>query len=721
VTALEQEWQVLHGTLETWRKLPSVYMEDGLIEQAVHSTSKITAAERIAAAWRLESPLHETVPGTPRNHGLRLSGLRIGPLPALAGNFAHVKVLKLNDMQLNTDPSIFLESFTQLRSLTLTSNRLAGVPAIVERLPHLQHMDLGKNALVAHPQMFKVLRGHPTLRELLLDHSPMQLPQEAWADLASIPHLERLFIGATGTTLRAQDLAVLAKIPNLRVLDLGHNQITLDAEGVAALAGMSELRELYLDGNPLRMAPSLTSFEHLQTLNLSRCRLAAWPPGLEALMDVRPGLQLRRVDLSINDIDEVPPIAHTLFCQRRQGRFGRNHYRLNLSGNPLSERSIENLEMANLSVQMVRRRLPQDPARIAWLADCPTELRQRIEQSRQTDEARGFYAVLDRVVETADYRTDEPGVRQRMRDIARAVVAPQANDPLEGAQALRQQLFDIADDVDRTCGDGITLVLNQMETTLLAWRSAVSTRATGDAFFNPLVLVGERILRLALVDEWAVRIAAARAVRRQAMRNGAAEHLLPALDSLDTGLPAGVNEPGDEAEVRLVLRMALAEPLDLPPQPALTRYTEKVSTLTLQRVQQRVKSEATQSLLASWLVDQPFWLAYLRSHYVEAFQTVEQAWASAGTFLENTLHASGVPQAEGVTDSAFKVLEQSVPQVKWRHAQDPSSTALTDQRYFQAYARLLDEQRLALARLHHDLTVPLVERYSSLPTLETDT
>ena len=657
---LELEWQVLRASLQSWIRLPATFLDAGGVEQAVLQSSRESAAALIEAAWRRESSTYEAMyrNGYADGYSLDLSGLHIGPLPAVAARFEHIRSLRLENMHLSQDPSGFLGAFNGLRRLSLYNNQLRQVPVQIGRLNHIVHLDLGRNALEVSPSMFEALRQHPSIRGVTLDAAVPGLPEAALGDIASISQLEHLSLARNAIQLTSVGWDHLASMSRLRSLDLGSNQITLADQAQPYLRSLVWLRDLRLNNNPLRNAPSLLELESLEVLNLADCQISSWPEGLTILMSRTGGVNLRRVDLSRNNIVELPSLLNTGFVRGHNGVPGRMRHRLAITGNPLSAASLQNLRIAN---QEARNTVSRGES---WMLGCPAALRIRIEQSQLDLHTEGFYLAMARVAQTADYHVDPLGTRRRMWAVAEAIIEPAAHEVSVGWSDLRQHLFLLAEDATETCGDGISLLLNQFETSIHLWQTA----SEGE----PLRIVREceQSFRLALVDDCAVRIAQRRMNRRTALRANPLQQTLPALDPLDVMHDEDLNISVDEAEIRLVLRRAMALRLSLPPQPRNMLYTELVEEETLDRVQHYIEQQATFEALRAWLQDEVAWQAYLERTQAAQLEVFDQAWGVASIFFEEATAAEGpLPSVEGVPPAAFEALQRAAPQVRWRDEQ----------------------------------------------------
>lgn len=704
---LELEWQVLHVSLQAWAQVPASFMDAAGVEQVVQPASRLSAIRLIEATWRRESATYDVMG---RNnfadgYSLDLSGLEIGPLPAMAARFDHVRSLRLESMQMSQDPSAFIALFSGIRRLTLYNNRLQTLPSHIGRLAHLVHLDLGRNQLQVSTTLFAPLRGHPSLRGLSLDGAVPGLPEAALADIASLTRLEHLNLASNTLQLTEQGWGYLGSLAQLRGLDLGFNQIMLGEQAAAHLHLLTRLRDLRLNNNPLRHAPSLSELESLEVLNLADCQLDEWPDGLTALLSRGGRVNLRRVDLSRNNIVDVPSLQHSAFVRARNWLLGRVTHRFAINGNPLSEASLHHLRIANLEARSMALQLGN------WLLDCPPALRQRIEQSRLDPQTEGFYLAMTRVSETADYRVDPLGTRGRMWAVAEAIAEPATHEVPPGWTALRQHLFLLAQDATETCGDGISLLLNQFETSIHLWQTACENVP------QSVVLECERVFRLAMVDDCAVRIAQRRMNRRRALDAQPMQQPLPELDPLDMISDPDLGTSVDEAEIRLVLRRQLATRLSLPPQPQNMLYTELVEQTTLDRVAVYIETHVTFEALRGWLEDEVSWRFYLERTQAEQLEEFDQAWGFASIFFEEATAPEGpLPSVEGVPPAAFEALQRGMPQLRWR---DEYGAALRVQvnsgeynNLYQVLASVRDSARAALLQEFGDR---LLDEYCKLP------
>lgn len=118
------------------------------------------------------------------------------------------------------------------------------------------------------------------------------------AFLTSFTHVKHLaLIGCRLTELPG----AIGEMRQLTSLNLTGNNLKLTPPTSRMLSNLSALVTLDLRSNPLGAAPDVSGMPNLAELNLSNAQIEQWPLGLTALTG------LRRVDLSENRLQEVPP------------------------------------------------------------------------------------------------------------------------------------------------------------------------------------------------------------------------------------------------------------------------------------------------------------------------------------------------------------------------------------------------------------------------------
>jgi Leucine-rich repeat (LRR) protein len=140
----------------------------------------------------------------------------------------------------------------------------------------------------------------------------------------------RCFPRLKGLTIREYRLGALPesvfRMNQLQALVLPDCEITLTADTVMGLAGMEHLDFLDLAGNPLLLTPDVSQMPDMATLILDQTQISELPRGL---------LNLTRLDIAnLNDnaIFDLPSAIAELPAEVAE--------RINLRGNPLSQRSL---------------------------------------------------------------------------------------------------------------------------------------------------------------------------------------------------------------------------------------------------------------------------------------------------------------------------------------------------------------------------------------------
>lgn len=699
---LEQEYQVLHRELKAWRR------------RAPMDLRRHTAVRNIMTAWRRETTT------------LDLSGQRVGELPLIVADFSHVRHLRMSAMGLQDDPSFFLSVFPELLSLDLAGNRLTAIPAQVRSLPRLMTLDLDDNLLSPTPTVFDALVSHPTqaaLRYLSLRRSfatrvvggetlDNPLPAAALQTLARIPYLRELNLSSNALTLDDGACAALGQLQALDTLRLQRNHIRLTEAGRTALAGLSRLQTLDLNANPLNLPPVLDQMLSLRNLGLSDTGIDTWPPGLTQIFNRVPQV-IRIANLSGNEIVRVPVLAHSAMAQINLNLLNHGRPVLDLDNNPLSDLSYQRLQRAGL---FPRRRWTggalgpgQAVLNQRWLQGCDAGLKARIAADRGSEGAAAFYRVMDQVGRTAGYASHPAAYKRRMWAIMQALVPP-----VEGAEGdglgvvdLRQQLFDQATLIENTCGDGISVAIDDFETRVLAWQAASTAIDGGEAMLKPLLSLSRQLYKTALVDEHAVHITQARLARREALLAGDPAPALVPFDSIGE-LELRATVP-DEVEFRLRLRRLLQQRLGLRPQPEML-YTEQIGAATVGHVARAVLARATDSGLIDWLVDQPFWQLYLHKVYSERVDAISDFWAEVLNHFEEAQDAHSEFTGEvSRLPGLLQELARLAPKLDWQDEQgSPLKVTLSEQATLDLYGVIQDARRRALDALHRTLTQAVV-------------
>ncbi|WP_339478456.1 NEL-type E3 ubiquitin ligase domain-containing protein [Pseudomonas sp. RL_5y_Pfl2_73] len=262
------ELNMLHRDLDRWANTPA-WREVGRQRYVdVDPQARRALAERIKRCWRRQAPVVSAMDGSRVGYELRISQQYVGGLPDLTADFSHVVSLRLNDMGLTTaDSESFLASFSSLRWLDMTRNRLTHLPATLEAMKGLTKLDLGSNQIFLTPQSVVTLQSLTRLKVLNLEFNPLgSLP-----DFSFLSDLRGLYLKGTGISVWPSGLSELP----LDRLDLRDNQLTqvpdnlIDppAERARATARLNGVT--LLQGNPLSELTEQRLGDYWTNLSLS--------------------------------------------------------------------------------------------------------------------------------------------------------------------------------------------------------------------------------------------------------------------------------------------------------------------------------------------------------------------------------------------------------------------------------------------------------------------
>ncbi|KAI4497973.1 hypothetical protein M0802_006797 [Mischocyttarus mexicanus] len=321
-----------------------------------------------------------------RNHINRLSEGSFVDLPLLnrlylsrnliteifAGSFRRLPLLKTIDLNHNLIHRIHPEFFPRrssnvLEEMWLINNDLshvAEIRSILEALPRLLFLDVSYNQLEEIP--YGALRGHPTLERFHLDHNRLGFLQRE--TFISMPALRELRLRNNSLSnlleapfwnlpaLKGLDLSenyfrhieprLLSNLPNLRRLDLSGNSIGLIEP--ESFRNTPFLEHVNISGNALSILHPLT-FRHLNNLyelDVGWNRMLEIVPGLPRNIEhlhmpmnrivALPSIAsqdlslpvLRKLDLSANGIERIPPGALNELTDLRKLILGYNALRV---------------------------------------------------------------------------------------------------------------------------------------------------------------------------------------------------------------------------------------------------------------------------------------------------------------------------------------------------------------------------------------------------------
>lgn len=457
-------------------------------------------------------------------------------------------------------------------------------------------------------------------------------------------HVERLVLDGVGASaglnaflqnfknlrslsLRSNQLTrlplALSSMSRLVHLDLSDNLIHLTPESVTQLAGMTSLQSVNLAFNPnLTRAPDVSKLQHLEHLNLQGTGIKTWPSGASRL----PGL--RELDLRDNQIETLPEDVFNGHAVPNKGT--------NLHGNPLSVDTLKKVathqQKTDVSFGVIASEYrrsgvysPTEAQSSVWLAGLGSTETQRKrglwDSLRAYPESGGFFNVLARLSETADYKHLYNHFSQRVWNVLEVA----AED-----DRMRRSLFRLAQ-VGRFSADGYSALFSEMEVQVLFYR-AMAAALTGEASVEqPLITLLRGLFRLHEVEG----LALADINTRTGTRSPSYEHAL---------------------EISLAYRAGLAERLGLPAQPreVVSTWNVEVTQAALDRACQKVLTTERTSALLEWIITQRFWVEYLETLHLDRFLAVVDRSAQAFAQLEGQVELSRAVATErmnGVFDN----------------------------------------------------------------------
>ncbi len=602
VLRLETERRVLQTTLDEWV---------GASEGPFQRVARARTSDQLVNAWRRI--------GGRRRSVLNLQERDTGHLPVLTARFDHIRSLNMSRMNLQQMPSVFLECFPRLQSLSLDGNPLSIIPPDISALTGLHYVSLREAQLNSSNTMFEALRPLVSLQRLELQSNGLvSIPDAALETLATLPALSHLNLRYNPVSLTSEGLATLARLP-LQELDLSRTGLELDEAGAQVFSRFFRLQRLRLSGNHLRRFPELGNLVQLRHLELQRCGLSEWPAELTMLMNQNP-YQLRIVDLSRNQITELPDLAATRFGA---GLRANSHAAqgLNLYFNPLDAESIARLDVIGVEFEpeIAVQVQPDGP----WLRGATQAQRDLWHELFQNQGHAALRAMLDRLALSSEFRSNGPDVRRRVWSMLQ--LASQHTQ-------LREELLEIAADFPVTCGDAGADAFSTLETAVLVFQRSLEA-TTGERSAELLALY-KQLFRRHEVQRMADVLSLARTQRREALL---ADGVLTPLDPLDDISDAVLaSENVDDIEIRLALRQELAVVLDYPEPSSgmLFRVTAHLTPQTVERIGNAVRVRDTVINRQAWMVDESSWQRYLKQRYAEQFDNVSAVWAEGLEYLD---------------------------------------------------------------------------------------
>ena len=174
---------------------------------------------------------------------LNLNGWPVDALPPLAVDFRHVISLHLANTTCKI-PAVLLDTFTELRHLSLNTTQLTELPASIAKMPELTHLNLRNNQIVLTPESATILSAMTKLKSLVLTGNPLGRN----FSVQQMPNLQHLILRYTGLTTWPAGIQALS---HLQTLDLRNNAISHIPSEILTEPMASINRVTSLHDNPL--------------------------------------------------------------------------------------------------------------------------------------------------------------------------------------------------------------------------------------------------------------------------------------------------------------------------------------------------------------------------------------------------------------------------------------------------------------------------------------
>jgi hypothetical protein len=452
----------------------------------------------------------------------------------------------------------------------------------------------------------------------------------------------------------------VGKMRLLQTLRLSDNHIQLTPADVESLRNLTRLETLRLDNNPLGTLINVERMPRLSVLSLNNTGMEKWPEGIFSKRRPRSFfLDMQQTPLTqIPDViagsDQAFIVARTRLYSNSlsdANRIAYEDYRKSVGISPhIYYSKLANRELAKWPVSTDTIFSSEEHGLGAYRPEAWSDLAMEAE-------SEGFFAVIEKLRESADYRAG--GVpREQLADRVWQMIDAAYLDPV-----VRDDLFTMST-APTTCADAGAQLFNNMGIKVLVAQAYSYSTSAAD-LQTRLVTLAKGAARLERVNEIARADIASR-----------------------TGTP-------DEVEVHLAYETGLARRLDLPWQSDDMLY-QGVSGVTEEAVAQAystVVSREEGDGLVNAMLDQPFWIRYLHESHpgefknnetsfqekvvqLENLREVQQAWADGTTLaqaektllreqLKNLAHALSLPESvvftgDSMTDQTYERLYNDI-------------------------------------------------------------
>jgi hypothetical protein len=429
----------------------------------------------------------------------------------------------------------------------------------------------------------------------------------------------------------------------LKDLDLADNRIELTAESRQQLSALDQLRTLNLNGNPLSLPPDVGRMDHLTALHLAKTRINTWPEGLFNIGEVakqRPrSFMLDMREARINSLPEVTSGSSQAFILSRA--------RLDTSRLSNEDRLRLGKYRESTGLSLVQDYFPAAENEISHWQLFPRESidfspsgslsKYRNESWHDLmaePDSSGFFSVIRKQRESADYQTDQG--RRRLTQRVWEMVDAAAID-----SALREKLFEqIVSPQD--CEDLGAQLFNSLGIKVLVSK-AHNESTSPSQLEDSLVRLARSASRLNRVTDEA----------RVEYKNQELQNLI------DPRKPAP-----DEVEVHLAYETALAGRLDLPWQSEGMVYRPRAGVdadkidIAYRMIVKREQGDG----MINGMIDlyyENFWEEHLRSTHPDEYQTNDIFFAEKPGLLED-LRKAQAQWANATPETPLKELQRNL-------------------------------------------------------------
>ena len=241
---LKDEFSKLCKSLDAWVAEPPDWIsvsEHHIRHVRVEDKRRVALA--IKRCWQRLTRRIRLADGTELGHELKIDGISVGQLPALAADFSHVSSLQFKNLYLGNDFNLFLEHFPSLRWLNLESAGLEQLPVAIGNMPHLTKLYLSGNRIALTPDTARVISRMSTLKILELNDNPLGVVP----DFTALTDLRLLRLRNTRINHWPQGIETL---PELHTVDLRENRISTLPDAYFQMSA-SRIDNLLLHDNPL--------------------------------------------------------------------------------------------------------------------------------------------------------------------------------------------------------------------------------------------------------------------------------------------------------------------------------------------------------------------------------------------------------------------------------------------------------------------------------------